>query len=261
MRGFFVLGALCLHSFHCFCQRDEDSVLLANSEKWSVRQHKGLFGLSKPEFGAFTTLEVARFDSAVTKKRARDGSVLEADFSSEGTDIDHSKFLTITKTKFYRLMVGANPDQVESVFAISSVSKEKKQTFLGKMLSKNDEGKDVVLSYNRDVSGIIKSENDDPQWEFFIDDFTSGGRQTATNYRPAASISSGYIKSEHDSLDMQLHSSFSADLVLVNKKGEHVAAIEYKQKPLNAWIRKDIDNSHRKAIAALFAVIFAIKDF
>jgi hypothetical protein len=49
--------------------------------------------------------------------------------------------------------------------------------------------------------------------------------------------------------------------MLVNKNGEHVAAIEFKQKPFNIWIRSDIENSGQKAIAVLFAVIMAIKDF
>jgi len=50
------------------------------------------------------------------------------------------------------------------------------------------------------------------------------------------------------------------DLILVNERGEHVAALNYKQKPLYTWIRKDIEDSYREAIAALFAVIIGIKD-
>ena len=60
---------------------------------------------------------------------------------------------------------------------------------------------------------------------------------------------------------MEMYSSFSADLILVNKKEEHVAALEFKQKPYNVWIRSDIENSRQMAIALLFAVIMAIKDF
>ena len=245
----------------CFCQSKEDSILLANSEKWKIQQHKGLFGLSKPAFGAFTTFAVTRFDSTTTKKKTKDSTYTGAEISREGTAIDQSKFLTVEKTKFYRLQLATNTDTAEAVFSISSVSKEKKQTFLGKMLSKNDEGKDLVLSYNRDVSGVIKPQRDSMSWEFFIGNFTSGGRQTATSAYPLASISGGYLRSDEDSLYLETYSSFSADLILVNKKGEHVAAIEFKQKPFNAWIRSDIKNSGQKAIALLFAVIMAIKDF
>jgi len=239
---------------------NEDSVLLANSEKWKVQQHKGLLGLSKPDFGSFTTIGVGRFDSTVTKKKTKDGKNIDVEISSEGTDIDQSKFLTIEKTKFYKLQLAANADTIEAVFSISSVSREKRQTFLGKVLSKNDEGKDVVLNYNRDVSGIIKAGTDSSHWKFFIDNFTSGGRQTEGNSRPVASISHGYLKNEKDSLYMQGYSSFSADLILVNTKDEHLAALEFKQKPLNIWIRNDIENSYQKAVAVLFAVILAIRD-
>jgi hypothetical protein len=59
---------------------------------------------------------------------------------------------------------------------------------------------------------------------------------------------------------MQIYSSFSADLILVNTKGEHIAALEFRQKPLHTWIRNDIGEAYRRAIAALFAVVISIKD-
>lgn len=242
-----------------FAQSAEDSVLLANSEKSAVQQHKGLFGLSKPEFGPFVTLEVMRFDSAVVRKRTRDGTAIEAQISSDGSDIDHTKFVTVAKTKFYRLKLATNAEPVETIFSISSVSKEKKQTFLGKLLSKNDEGKDMVLSYDRDVAGTIRS--GDLLWEFGIEKFTSGGRQTATSYNSTASIAGGYLTNKDDSLNIVNYSSFTADLLLINKHGEHVGALQFRQKPFNAWIRNDLRASQRNAIAAMFAVIFAVKDF
>src|SRR6266487_4719671 len=124
-------------SLWCLCQSNEDSILLAHSERWKVQQHKGLFGLSKPEFGADRTLEAIRFDSSVIKKKTKESSSIDIESSSEETDIDHSKFLTVKKTKFYRLLLGSNTDTTEAVFSISSVSKEKKQTFLGKIISKD----------------------------------------------------------------------------------------------------------------------------
>ena len=51
------------------CQVNPDSVLLAHSEKWKVKLNKGLFGLSKPDFGNFTTLEVSKTSSPVIKKK------------------------------------------------------------------------------------------------------------------------------------------------------------------------------------------------
>jgi hypothetical protein len=60
---------------------------------------------------------------------------------------------------------------------------------------------------------------------------------------------------------MQLYSSFSADIILINSKDKHVAALAFKQKHPDIWIRNDIDASYQKAIAALFAVFIAIKDY
>lgn len=235
--------------------------MLAHSDKWKVKSNKGLFGLAKPDFGPYNTLEVVKVNSPVIKKKTKDSSYAGAEISREGTDMDFSKFLTIEKSKIYKLSLGTASNTTEAVFTISSVSHEKRQTFLSKMLSKNDEGKDEVLDYNRDVQGIITTGIDSSQWKFFIHNFVSGGRQTASHLSPFASLSDGYLKNVQDSLDMQIYSSLSADIVLVNQKGEHLAALAFKQKHPDIWIRNDIDQSYQLAIAALFAVIVSIKDF
>ncbi len=41
----------------------QDDTLKANSDKWKVHQKKGLFGLSKPEFGDYTTLDIVKLDT------------------------------------------------------------------------------------------------------------------------------------------------------------------------------------------------------
>ena len=215
MKKILHIATFCFFYLPVFCQVNEDSVMAAKSEKWQVKQHKGLFGLSKPDFGSFATLGVTRFDSTVTKKKTKDSSYTDAEISGEGIDIDLSKFMTIEKRKFYKLQLATNADTIEAVFSISSVSIEKRQTFLGKMLSKNDEGKDMLLSYNRNVKGIIKTGIDSMQWEFLIENFTSGSRVIGGNSSAAASISDGYLKNDNDSLYMQIYSSFSADLILI----------------------------------------------
>ena len=75
--------------------------------------------------------------------------------SSEGWDWDISKFETVEKKKFYRMLVTKDADTAELLFSIYSVAVEKNQTFLGKMLSKNDEGKNATLSYKKNIAGII----------------------------------------------------------------------------------------------------------
>ena len=243
-----------------FCQANEDSVMMANSERWEVKQHKGLFGLCKPEFGNFTTIDVGKINSLVIKKKTKDGTALDYDISRAGVHIEQSKFLIIEKAKAYKLRVASDTDTTEAVFSISSISREKRQTFLSKMLSKNNEGKDMTLSYDRDIKGIIINTGvSTMQWEFFIENFTSGSRATSGSYTSEVSISGGYLKNDRDFLSI-MYTSSPTDLTLVNARGEHIAGLNYKQKTLYIWIRNDIESSYRKAIAALFAVIIGVKD-
>ncbi len=259
----FGIAYIIVLSFSCiniFGQVNEDSVMVANSEQWKIEPKKGLFGLSKPSFGNFTTVSVNKIDSGFYKKKIKDSSSFDFELGRGENDMDHSKYMTIQKTKWYKLLLATNADTTNAVFSIASVSKEKRQTFLGKVLSKNDEGKDELLSYNRNVPGVVITGNKSLLWKFFIGNFTSSSRQTSHSFG-SASISSGYLQNENDSLYIQIYSSFSADLVLVNKNDEHIAALKFKQKPLIVWIRNDLDHSYKSAIAALFAVIIAIKDF
>jgi hypothetical protein len=241
-------------------QIDKDSILTADSDKWKVEQNKGLSGLAKPQFGTYATVDVIKHNAPTVKSKTKESAEFDAEISSEGVDMDISKVKSIEKSKFYKLLLASEANNIEVMFSVASVSKEKRQTFLGKMLSKNDEGKDEVLSYNRDVLGEIATGDDSSHWVFFIDNYSSGSRATAQERAPSASISAGYLKNSWDSLHVQLYSSFDADLVLVDKGGDHVAALKYKWKPAYVWIRKDKVKSYQHAIAAFFSVILAIKD-
>jgi hypothetical protein len=234
-----------------------DSVMVANSEASNIRAHKGLFGLAKPTFANYYTVDIIKLDSAIKKKKTKEDAGLEMELSSEGMAFDHSKYRMIEKLKYYKLILGNSKENTEAVFSIFSTSHEKKQTFLGKVLSKDDEGKDEILSYSRNIDGWISGMKDSVVWNFLIGGFTSGSR---ANSYGVASISKGFIKNDTDSLYMSLHSSFSADLVLIDKYNDHVAALAFKTKPLKIWLRKDMEESKRNAIAALFAVIISIKD-
>ena len=265
MKNNFILTGLNLIVFlfcyqPCFCQVNEDSVLLANTEKWNVKPNKGLFGLAKPDFGPYKTLEVKKLDSANIKKKTKGESYSSVEFSRKGTDFNIGKKLTIEKTKYYTLSLGTAANTAEAVFAISSVSYEKRQTFLGKMLSKNDDRKDAVLDYKRNVSGTIKTGIDSLAWEFYIENFRSGGRQTASQFSPSASISDLYLKNKQDSLYIENNSSFLSVIVVINQKGEHLAVLDIKQTHPVIWIRNDIEQVYQQSIAALFAVIISIKD-
>lgn len=68
-----------LFSFYvkAYSQVNEDSVMLSKSEQWKIEQKKGLFGLSKPLFGIFTTLNVIKIDSGFYKKKIKDSASLD----------------------------------------------------------------------------------------------------------------------------------------------------------------------------------------
>ena len=236
--------------FNSFSQANQGDVLLANSDKWKVQQKKGLFGLSKPVFGDYTTLDIIKLDSGHMKKKTKDSSYISFETSDHGgSDLDQMKFLTIKKNKVYKLLLASKSDTTKAIFSIASESKEKTQTFLGKILSKKDEDKGETLSYNRDVPGVIITGDNDMQWQFFIGNFSG-------NY-----ISSGYLKNEKDSFNMRTFSSLDADLILVDSHGVYLAALKFHVKPFYTWIRHDLNPASRNAIAALFAVVIGIKDF
>ena len=256
----FITITCCNFCIQASCQQQEDSILTARNEQWKVKQNRGMFGLGKPQFGPYTTLNVGKEDKPVMRKKTKDSSDFDADISGEGIGLNGSKFLTIAKTKSYTMQLSSQSDTAKVAFAISSISKEKKQTLLGKMFSKNEEEESEVLSYNRDVAGTITTSADEKQWTFFIDNYTSGSRQTAANYYPHAAISGAYLKSGNDSLAVQTYSSFGADMIITNSKGEHLAALKFKQKPTSVWIRNDIARTYQQSIAAFFAVIIGIRD-
>ena len=62
---------ICSICIQGLCQQNEDSFLLANSEKWKVRQNKGMFGLAKPQFGSYTTLDIVKANEPIIKKKTK----------------------------------------------------------------------------------------------------------------------------------------------------------------------------------------------
>lgn len=110
-----------------------DSALEANSEKWKVKANSGLFGITKPEFGPYTTLLAEKLDSPVIRTKSKEGSSSDVSISRAGWDWDISKYKTFTKKKFYHMVLGKETDTIELQFYIHTISLEKQQTFLGKI--------------------------------------------------------------------------------------------------------------------------------
>ncbi len=249
-----------------------DSTLEANSEKWKVIQHSKLFEIAKPEFGPYTTLVAEKLDSPVVRKKSTDGSGGSVSISSEGWDWDISKFKTVEKKKFYRMAIGTGQDTIELEFYIRSVSTEKKQTFLGKMVSKNDEGKDATLGYQKNVEGVVFTAPDSTFCRFFIEDYLSTRQITRDNPGKGEPITRGYILIKDDSLFTEPvmktignpHAKFffmqwQTGIFINNTKEKHIAVLMFAE-PFFVRIRMDMDPKYKHAIAALFAVIAGAKD-
>jgi hypothetical protein len=145
-----LLSMVCLFSPDGLSQKNKqkplDSTLEANSEKWKVKKHKGIFGLGKPEFGPFRTVVAEKLDSPVIRRKRKSSGT---EIFVSGGDWDISKQKTFEKKKFYRLTLAGEKDSIDIQFLVHTVSEEKQQTFLGKMLSKTDEGKTRHLPIKR----------------------------------------------------------------------------------------------------------------
>ena len=239
-----------------YCQSYNDSIMIANSEKWNVTYKKGIILLYQPGSDQTFTMNLIKLDSGKLKQKKKDSADIE--FSgSEG--FDQSKYMTIKKSRVYKLQSGTGENSTEALFAVADESKQKRQTFLGKVLSKNDEGKDEVLSSISTVYGTIKRNNAATVWNFSINNLSKNNMQDDDLPFIIPPPPQGFLKSEKDSLFFA-RASFKASVVLVNAHGDHIAAVKFTKKPLIMWVRKDIDNSLQDAIGVLFGVMIGEKD-
>lgn len=239
-----------------YCQSIEDSIMIANSEKWNVDYKKGILILSQPGSDQTYTMNLIKLDSGKLKQKKRDSADIE--FSGSG-GLDQSKYMTIKKSKLYKLRSGTDENSTEALFAIANQSKQKRQTFLGKVLSKNDEGKDEVLSSTSTIYGTIKRNNAATVWNFSLDNLSANNlwnKQLPFIILPPPQ---GFLELENDSLFFE-RASFKADAVLVNINGDHIGAVKFKKRPFTIWVRKDIDNSLQDAIGVLFGVIIGMRE-
>lgn len=252
----FYLLLPCIPLTKVACQSIEDSIMIANSEKWNVNYKQGTFTLSQPGSEQTFTMNLIKLDSGKLKQKRKDSTYIE--FSgSEG--FDQSKYMTIKKSRLYKLQAGTDENSTEALFAVANKSNQKRQTFLSKVLSKNDEGKNEVLSDTTTISGSIKRNNAATAWTFSLDNLSSNN--TGNRQLPFIILSppQGYLKSEKDSLFLE-RASFKADAVLANAQGDHLGAVKFKKRPFIIWVRKDIDNSLQDAIGVLFGVMIGMRE-
>ncbi|HEY5408067.1 MAG TPA: hypothetical protein VIJ92_13315 [Ginsengibacter sp.] len=252
----FYLLLLCFLFTKGACQSIEDSMMIANSEKWNVNYKKGTFTLSQPGSNQTFTMNLIKLDSGKLKQKKKDSAEIE--FS--GSDgFDQSKYMTIKKSRVYKLQSGTDENSMEALFTIANESKQKRQTFLGKVLSKNDEGKDEVLRSTSTIFGTIKRNNAATGWKFSLDNLSANNMWNKALPFIILSPPQGFLESEKDSLFFE-PASFKADAVLVNAHGDHVGAVKFRKKPFIMWVTKDIDNSLQDAIGVLFDVMIGMKE-
>jgi hypothetical protein len=240
-----------------YSQSLEDSVMIANCEKWSIVYKKGMLTLSQPGPAQAFTMNLSKLDSGKIKQKRKDSSDIE--FS--GSDgFDQSKYMTIKKSRVYKLQAGTDENSTAALFVVTNESKQKRQTFLGKVMSKNDEGKNEVLSSKSAIYGTIKRNNLATVWNFSLENLSANNMGNRELPFIISFLPQGFLTSEKDSLFLE-RASFKADAVLVNAHGDHVGAVKFRKNPLIIWVRKDIDNSLQDAIGVLFGVMIAKKDF
>ncbi|ULQ57783.1 hypothetical protein KJS94_06175 [Flavihumibacter rivuli] len=252
-----------------------DSTLEANSEKWKVKMHKG-FGLGKPSFGPYVTLDVEKTDSPVFRKRTKEGSYRGAIISSESWDWDFSKYEATETKKAYRMMVAAESDTTELLFSLYSVSHDKQLTFFGEMMSKDDEGKNLTLGYKKTASGIIAIGTDSISWRFLIEDSFSRKDVPQGYFNDSKRLTTAYIITGSDSLfaepimqqigkEVEKYSfQYQKGIFINDSKGTHLAALKSGtagdlSNPFYVWIRKDVQAADQQAIASLFVLLMMIK--
>ena len=240
----------------CYCQSAKDAAMIANSEKWNVTYKKGTFTLSQPGSAQTFTMNLIKLDSGITKYKKKDSSEIGFFPKDQGMNWDQRKYITVTKKKVYKLQDGNDKDSTRALFSAANISKQKKQTVFGKMISKNDEGENEVLSDSTMIDGIICGNNSTAKWQFSLNNINAQ-RNYDLPFIPIIPVE-GFIKNEKDSLFFQ-PSSFNADAVLINTNGDHLAAVKFRKKPFIIWARKDIDNPLQHAIAVLFGVMIAMK--
>ena len=100
-------------------------------------------------------------------------------------------------------------------------------------------------------------------------------RQTTNNYTGnETQITRGYLLTRDDSLFTEpiMHTigtpadkyfwEWQKGIFVNNAKGSHIAALKFGngQLPFYIWIRKDLENVPRQAIASLFALLIAVMD-
>ncbi len=255
----YIISTILLNMFlaKSYSQSIDDSMMIARSEKWNIEYKKGIVTLSQPGSTQTFTMNLTKLDSGKIKQKRKDSSYIGFSSSGEGTNWDQQKYMTINKTKLYRLQSGNDENATQSLFAISSEIKETRQTLFGRMISKSNENNNEVLSDKRLLSGTITRNNTSDKWDFTVDNFDDPFSKQGLPFISPIPLT-GFLKDGKDSLFFH-PTTLNADVELSGNNGDPMAALKFRKKPMILWVRKDIDNPLQDAIGVLFGIIISAK--
>lgn len=250
---FFYVLAICCY-FPGYPQINYDSILWANSEKWTGHQNKESFAFGKPSFGPYTTLTISRIDGPGIKNKTKEQTNSSLESSGGRTTFDQTKTVLRHKTTWYSLSLDSGTDTTKAVFAITVTTRKQKKTFVGSLFGKpeKDDNQDDYYDnykYTRNVKGTIRSDSDTSYWTFFLSDYV--------DKRPKG----GYLKNEQDSMLVvtQNANGFSTEIVVIDPYDNHLASIFFNSNDIKIYILRELNGACRRAIAVLFAIIVSIK--
>jgi len=229
---------------------DQDSVLKANGDEWTGKQNKGLFTYSLPEFGGYSTVEVAKIDSPVINKKSIAARNTGVEISGGKVSFEQTKTVDQQKTNWYRLTLAKGADTMQAQFVVSTFTRKEKKTLPGFIFSKEDTDDNRDYFYNRNMEGTIRSNTDSLQWSFSLNNYV--------NHR----VGNGSFANERESFSIVTRNAaaFSTEIVLMNAEQAPVASVFFNMNEIDIHLLKTLSQSYRQAIAALFAVIVSTKN-
>lgn len=229
---------------------DQDSLLRSNSERWTGKQNKGLFAYSKPVFGSYITLDISKIDSTGINKKSIAGRNTGVEISNGQSSFNQTKTVDQQKTNWYKLLLGNGTDTADATFAVSEFIRKEKKTVLGFLLSKSGTDDNSDYFYNRDIQGSISTGSASMPWHFSLNNYV--------NHK----VGSGSLSNEQDTFSIVTRNAtaFSTEIVLMNQQGNHLASVFFNMSDIDIYLQKNLSETYRQVIAALFAVIVSTKN-
>jgi len=269
-----------------------DPLLESNSDKWKLTVHHKMFGdVSQLGFGPYTVALIEKPDSPVHKIKTKGGAEFGLDIGYDAwmetgheVDMDITKKIISQKSTYYRMLLAGNADTSETLYSILSITKDEKETVGGAALKtllhgyySSEENKSGLIGYFEAIHGFILAGTDSVPWNFYFTMGKGNNNNAQSGSYTLDTISffhyfTGYLKNNDDSLHIEQVYKMSVSKLfgkydtlyisegfdLVNRKGDHLAAYQDtgpdKKSPY-IWMRKDVNDPYRQAIASFIAVI------